>query len=177
MTSFVTWLLAFGLFLLFFIALWVFLRAKPVLNKVLEIASKELSDSVESMLKTPSDIPDEVLKWLQIMSESAFAPGVTRTLAFGFIKRKGKSSRFDKSHEPAHVALEKAFEQMRPELKELFLKATSAWVKIICHRSLVTGPFIAFAFSRSIARRGKIDTSGANSNFDLIDSFDRSVSC
>lgn len=146
---------------LFALAVTVYARIKHVANGMLALGVKEFHDAVESMLKTPEDLPQGVLDAISAMNRTAFASGAHwRVRKLIELDRKGLIDRSDQGF----VDLAKQVADMRPELRALFRKANEAWISIMCNRSILVGLMIAFEMARIQVDKGDISSSSvANS--------------
>lgn len=118
-----------------------FVSGNRIRNGLVALAVKELHDSAESMLKTPSDIPDRVLELLDFMLRTAFEKDTPRIFSRIAASASNGGIRPD-------ARVDEDLNSMRPELQELFLKATASWLNIVCNLDAVHGNRIASAFNK-----------------------------
>ncbi|MFH5773562.1 hypothetical protein ACHFJ0_04865 [Paracoccus sp. NGMCC 1.201697] len=107
------------------------IQRRRVHNRLLAVASEDFHEAASSMMRTPADIPDEVLKTLSMMSETGFGKDSEKNFleALRAARRKGSVKRAEQSD------LSKSLDGMRDELKALFLKAGTSWFNIMTHKS------------------------------------------
>ncbi|AZV00227.1 hypothetical protein pben1_p70 [Paracoccus phage vB_PbeS_Pben1] len=111
------------------------LERRRVLNRLLAVASEDFHDAASSLLKTPQDLPDEVLDSLSMMSRTGFSRGSER--AFLIALQRSRLVEKSSKGQPSN-SLIKAIKNMRPELQSIFGKAVVAWFNIMTHKS---GPY------------------------------------
>lgn len=134
------------------LSLWVFLRGKTVANGLLALSVQEFHDACDALLKTPNELPDEVLDAIMKMSDSTFSKGSNWRLKQAIrLDRKGILPSCDDN------PLDAAVESMRDELQQLFTKAVASWLNILTHRSLIVGLMIAYEAYRLQLAHGKLE--------------------
>lgn len=144
---------------LFAVALTVYVRMKQVANGMLALGVKEFHEAADSLLKTSEELPDEVLDALSTMNLTAFAKGSHwRMRRLVVLDRKGLLRRDPQGR----LDLAEKAGSMRPELQDLFGKASIAWLSIMCNRSLFVGALLMIEMSRLQVARGKISSQVAN---------------
>lgn len=142
-----------------FVFITMYVRVKQVWNGMLALWVKDYHEAVESLLKTPEDLPDGVLDAISTMNRTAFADGSHwRLRKLVMLDRKGLLQRRDKPH----LELAKQIEGMRPELRSLFARANEAWLNIMCNRSIVVGALISIEIGKLQVARGVASSSVAN---------------
>lgn len=125
----------------------VYLEVRSTSNRLLAVAQKQFAHSVERILKTEEELPPVILALIRMMGETAFMPGAERIL----IKEISKSA--GSRRDSGMVA---AMDGLRPELRQLFGEATTAWLNIMTHKSTLGGFRISLAMSKVEAAAGKI---------------------
>ncbi|WP_341366198.1 hypothetical protein [Yoonia sp. BS5-3] len=117
---------------LFLLGFELYLRARGLANRVMENASRDFFESSNSMMDTPDDVPDMVLDILSQMGNMAQDKSVSFDLA-----RVGTKLRAGGAASSEEVLVFRAeVESMRPELKELFKKAVTAWLGYVTHQNV-----------------------------------------
>lgn len=149
--------------------LWYYLKVKSVMNKALEIATHDFDQAVHSLLKTPEELPDPILDFVEAMGDIAFRRGLPRQLAFYALSngRKKTSTNLSTSTNRSNEVNE-AVDLMREELQELFTKAAAAWIRIISLRSPFAGPLIIVSLANVTAKRGRISDDSSDDAVDLM---------
>ncbi|WP_282052400.1 hypothetical protein [Phaeobacter inhibens] len=131
---------------------WVvktYLQLKPVGTGLTALAVKEFHDSCDSLMKTPQELPEEVLEALLYMGRNALEKG-----SHWKLRNAIRQDRRGKPISEASSALKASVEGMRPELRELFLKATASWMNIMCNRSLLGGVLISHELHKIQLQKG-----------------------
>lgn len=137
----------------FIVVLRMYLNLRPVGVGLTALAVKEFHEACDSMLKTPQDIPEEVLKAIRGMGHSAFSQG-----AHWRLRDAIRSDRNGEMSSNQNAKLVKAVEEMRPELQSLFRKASTSWLNIVCNRSLLGGFFISLELRKLQIKKGKMNS-------------------
>jgi len=166
MTTFAA-ILTLAVVLLFYWALRIFINLRRHANKTLELAASEFDDILSSILKTPGDLPDTVLDILAGMNGTISAEGSDRVF-FNMIRGKSKPA-MSKGMDAKHSQLEKDINSLRPELQELLQQAVKAWLFVMCHRSIIYGPMIAYSIEAKSVQKGSLVR---GNGFQLSDSLD-----
>jgi len=137
---------------LFYRLLSIYLDIRTAADRRLKAAVEQFHSSVASMLKTPKDVPDEILQAIDMLSKTAFAPGSERHLAR--IIRNGKQP------SPRSRDMMRDLAGMRPEMQDLFALAAVSWITIMTHKSVVGGIRVASTLER--AGTGRISRDAAD---------------
>lgn len=111
------------------------IERKRALNRLLAVASEDFHKSARSLLKTPDELPQEVLNALSMMSRTGFEEGSEKMFLEALrTARKEKGRTTDSiSRRPGLNA--DIINGMRQELQDLFVKAVMAWFNIMTHKS------------------------------------------
>lgn len=104
------------------------IEKRRVLNRLLAVASEDFHHAVDSLLKTPEDLPVEVLETLEMMCRSGFSDNSEKRFlaALRRARQSGKRERADRRLD---------LSGMRSELQSLFGKAVASWFNIMAHKS------------------------------------------
>lgn len=128
------------------------IRFKKVSNDMLALGIKEMNESIDSLLKTPEELPDEVFDAILAMNKTALLPGSDWRLYRLVVQdRKRGFSSADATNRLANEV-----KGMRQELKDLFFKANIAWLSILASRNPVTSALLSIEMSRLQVQAGKI---------------------
>lgn len=137
----------------FIIVLRMYLNVRPVGVGLTALAVKEFHEACDSMLKTPKDIPEEVLEAIRGMGRSAFSRG-----AHWRLRDAIRRDRIGEMSSNPNAELVKAVEEMRPELQALFRKASASWLNVVCNRSLLGNFFISLELRKLQIQKGKTNS-------------------
>lgn len=127
-----------------------YIRLKKQANAALRIAADDFHAAADSLMKTPKELPDEVLRILQHLSHTAFRRGIDRRF-LTYLRHDDRKKAFGTT-----VPSNPIVEQMRPHLRELFSKAVVAWILIIVNRNVLVGRLIRFELQEVSLSAGKV---------------------
>jgi hypothetical protein len=125
-----------------FLVSFFFVQLRKMKRKNDAVYAKSLTEfhsSIDSILKTPEDLPDGVLDLIAAMNDRISASGKSfdhfkfRRLVMGKV-RPSRSSRIS----DAELA------SMRVQLQKLLAKASLAWMSAMMHKSFLVGLMIEF---------------------------------
>lgn len=140
--------------LLFGVLLPVYLYLRSVANGVLRVSLEQFHDAISSLLQTPRDLPDGVLLAIKTMNETALHGKTHWRLLRRLIRERKQAASSQKS---GQTSLASEIKKMRPELQDLFGKASMVWVSIMCSRSLFVGSLLAIEMARRQISVGRIE--------------------
>jgi len=134
------WIGVLALGVMFVVAFGIYCRARTLSNGIMTFASNEFHDAATSLLKTPDELPDSIITALEKMNTVAQNSNASGRLLYAMKRSEASTSQNDGiGHE---------LDNMRPELKELFLKAVTGWLNYVSHQNVVNNVRINFAVMR-----------------------------
>ena len=141
-------------------AIWgflMYLKLRSVSNGLLALASKEFHDRVASLLETPQDLPDDVLRYVDLMISTAEANGGSWKVYQAFRSHRLSRETLAASKMVSDTELSNQINQLRPELRELLHGATVMWVNWLINRNVFIGYLIAFELRKIALGGGSVE--------------------
>ncbi len=151
MITILVWLgiVLFGVF--FALATKLYFIVKDVTNRHVEMSLNELHAAMNSLLQTPDEVPEPVLKLLQTLNRTAMARWSPWILV-----RLMKEHISDKTSEKNDIV--SVIEGMRPELRDLVFLAVAKWMVVIMNRSIFALPILSFQLRKVLQASGSLST-------------------
>lgn len=110
-----------------------YVRSRLISTRLIAVAAVEFFDNSNKLLKTPEDLPDSVLEFLQWMVSSMENGDGSQTLLAALKRENSQNGSLGE-----HSQLRSDVEAMRPELAEIFENAVSGWLNFVIHRHAIT---------------------------------------
>lgn len=147
--------LTFAFLLIAAVACVALLRAKRANDRLYGISLNEFYDAAERLMKTPEDLPDEILELLEDMSKTIRHPQAEFAYLAILRERASKKTFRPTAGEARPVPL-------RRELETLMLRAANGWLVAIRHKSTLLGWLIEHMRKQEQIRRNRLDTPAWN---------------
>ncbi len=124
---------------------------KHLANGILALAVKELNEALSSLLKSADELPPDVLRAVETITRSAFGPKAHWTF-YRILKLSARGTSPSTNGAP----LQRQISQLRPDLQALLVRAASAWLTILCNRSILVGYLISTESRRLQLKHGHL---------------------
>lgn len=140
-----SWTLVGGAFILAWVGIRAFLRFRSIELQVAENASATFHSAVASALKTPGELPDEILRMIEFLANGLENRSTPRDFWYALKQSRGTAD-YSKQQNGTKI------DTLRPELQDLLNEAIVTSVAYLQSSSLVYGLLIRVELDRM---RGK----------------------
>lgn len=149
-----------------FISRW-FLDHLGITTKLLAVASTEFFDEADKLMKSSEELPDPVLRNLEVMIASMNNGQGSKTL-YKLLKVLNSGGSNSVSRD---TTLKDSVETMREELRDIFGRAIVAWLNYVTHRHLFYGLAIHAELSKMAAKNRTSEVDKKGTGISILPSF------